>query len=406
MRERQSASTVLSRRGLLKGLGAAAGALAISPLALRLASGAPATAISLGVLLPTSSLYPRLAASLLDGLNLAFVGAGPAVQLLPVEYGTLPSAAVAAGRRLIVEHGVDLLIGVISQPAIAQLQPLLHARRVPLLVTTAGANLLRHEPDPYIFHNTLGAWQASHAAGAWAAATLGPRIVSIASFHESGYDTLGAFGAGVASGGGTIVARHVTHAPGTSSDLTAVLRAVGAARPDALYAAYSGEQAAAFLQAYAESGLAAHTPLLGSPFLVAAPAPAGLRVLSPLGWSARLDPAANLAFEARLAAVGRAPDPFVVLGYESGLLIEAARAAPTSLAAALPGATVSGPRGPLRIERDGHVTRAPLTMRSFSWRGGAPVEGEAIPLAYPSSAAIAAMAATPKTGWLTAYLCL
>lgn len=402
----------LSRRDLLKLAGAATGAMTLGPLMVRLSGSAAAESLTVGVLLPESSLYPRLAANLLAGLSLALAQAKQPIRLLPVEYGVRPSAAAEAARRLILDQGARLLVGTLSQPAISQIQPLLNERATPLIATTAGANLLRHEPSPYIFHNTLGAWQAAYAAGTWAAANLGRRAVTAASFYESGYDTLGAFVSGFEAAGGTVVAGHVSHMPTDNGGLAPLMRAMTQSRPDLVYAAYSGEAGAEFLRAYADSGLAGRVPLVGSAFLAASPPPAGISLYSPLSWSAGLDKPANSAFQSAFAtANGRSADAFAALGYDTGLLI--AQAIDSShfrgdngLATTLPNSSVDGPRGPVTISRANHAAESSLYLRAISSRASQPHEQIAAALALPDSSAATALKAGLKTGWLNAYLCV
>lgn len=410
MRSEPIAATMLTRRTLLKAAAAASGALLAAPLALP-GLAAPDGALRVGLLLPRSSLYPQLGAGLLSGLKLALDAAGPPARVLIAEYGTLPSAAAAAGRRLVEEQGAQILVGTLSSAALGQLRPLLEARRVPLIAATAGANVARAaDQGPYIFRHTLGLWQASQLSGAWAAANLGRRAFVAASFHDSGYDALDAFRVGFEQGGGRLLGSRVTHLPGDDG-LGRLMAAISAAAPDLVYAAYAGPQAAAFLRAYAEAGLQARVPLVGSGlFGLGQPAPAGQAVLSGLGWSPDLDSLPARQLRAALAAQAADPAaPFAALGYDAGLLIaQAAGAAPAGapLREALAGAAVLGARGPLSAAAGSFA--APLYLRETRWAGGAPHARTLAEL--PASPALAAHAAARqadlKTGWTNAYLCV
>jgi branched-chain amino acid transport system substrate-binding protein len=404
-------SSALSRRGLFKAAGALAGALALGPLTLRLGAAGRGEALTVGLLLPRSSLYPQLGASLLAGLGLAAAHGRP-LRLLAEEYGTLPSAAAAAATRLVEQRGAQLLVGPFSTTSLGLLRPLLEARQVPLIATTAGANLPREAaPSPYIFRHTLGLWQGSLAAGAWAAANLGRRAFIAASAHDGGFDAVDAFQLGFEQAGGEVVATQLSHRPGASAGLPELMTAIAAARPSLVYAAYAGAQADEFLHAFADAGLAGQIPLVGAGLLAdgAAPAAAVPEITSALSWSPALATPAALALRAELPqAMGQPADAFAALGYDTGLLIAAGSGAGRELRDSLARASVVGARGALSVDPRTGVVASPLYLSATRWDGAA--RHDALAAELPLTSALVERAApllsALKTGWLNAYLCI
>lgn len=401
----------ISRRSFIQATGALIGALAIGSLTGQVADDARPR---VGLIVPESQIYPQLALSLVSGLQLGLRAAGaPPVRLMVESYDGRPSTAAAAGRRLLADANVDLLVGAISQPAARLLHPLIADRRTPLIAATMGANPIRTSSEhPYVFQHTLNYWEASFAAGAWAAAELGRRAYVSMSFYESGFGAPGAFIAGFESAGGTVVGQAITHSPAAPDDLPGLMRAIGQARPDLIYAAYSGAPATDFLQALADAHIAA--PLVGSAFLDTGRGPAGVTIFSPLSWAPGLDSDANRQFHsAYRRQAGHGADPFALLGYDTARLITAALgqsdpADRAGLLAGLGSAAYHSPRGAIAMDPRTHSAPSGRFMRQISFRHSLPLDGAAIAIApAPQIAAYAAACRTaPATGWLSPYMAL
>jgi branched-chain amino acid transport system substrate-binding protein len=379
----------------------------------------------IGVVLPESQVYPTLGASLLAGLQLAFAERGNSagdrpIELLPKMYGERISGATKQARALILDHEVDLLVGVISSAATAPVQDLLQERRVPLIVTNVGANVVRpYGQSPYIFRNSLNHWQANWATGAWAADRIGKTAFIASSFYESGYDTAHMFERGLAHAGGRVVGRYVTHRPRETDIFTPMLAAIKQADPDLVYAAYSGPQALAFMHAYAGADLAGRVPLVGSGFLfdeslLQQHDQAALHGISGSAWVPELDTPENAAFtSAYQAATGRPASPFAVLGYEAARMISAAVDATPGHAHAndqlldpLRTRQLRGPRGDLVINQQTQSGSTPVYIREVRRHQGLSTNVviaklDSIPGLDEEAAAIRGSA---KSGWLNAYL--
>ena len=382
------------------------------------------TPLDVLVLLPRSSLYPSAGAGLLAGMRLYLehAGGGP----LRLRAHRLETGSVLVGQqveRLLQQSGARVVVGMLNTRIAAQLQGVLDAARAVFVNTSVGENMQRAgDVRPNIFHISLAQWQANWALGEHAARTLGRKAWLATSFYESGYDALHAFRLGFEEGGGAVVGTSISHLPSRAPDarrLEETVAQITAARPDVVFAGYSGPAAAEFLHAYHDSPLHGRTPLAGSSFLMEARflveegTPAAAAV-SGLGWdeaSVRQDaPAFCAAYETR---TGCSVDPFATLGFEAADLICQAIDASggdfrraVDLRPALASAVLSSPRGHVTMDSRTHTTLAPLYLRQLRWEAGA-MHSVAIGTRAPISEQdprVEQWRASHKTGWLNAYL--
>jgi branched-chain amino acid transport system substrate-binding protein len=376
------------------------------------------TSLRIGVLAPTGGQYPDAARSLVDGVRLRLAQAAPelratvVVEEVPLGFG----GASAASTRLLEGGRVDLVIGGVTAPAARQLAPLFEAHEVPLLLANLGAHVVPPgDQSPYVLHHGLHYWQSSFAFGAWAARRIGRKGFVAAPLADSGYDTIYAFRRGLESAGGSVAGVHVTHAGGRDAGLDELRAAIRAAQPDFVYGLYSGAPAGEFLRAYRADPALRRIPLAGGGLMVedfALPrlGQGALGVRSALPWANTLASGANAAFAAAYRSrTGRAPDVFALLGYEAALLAATgvARArkqalAPRQLLRALAGASITGPRGTLRVDRDAHTVEGPVYIRETR-RVGTRLANVKLALAGPVPR-VAELDTPLASGYLNEYL--
>jgi branched-chain amino acid transport system substrate-binding protein len=241
-----------------------------------------------------------------------------------------------------------------------------------------------------------------------------------ASFHESGYDAHYAFRHGFEAAGGNIVENRITHMHAHSGDLLHVIAAVRQARPDFVYASYSGRPAIDFVKAYASSGLNEKVPLIGSGFLaedtyLPALGDAALGIKTCMPWAPSLDTDQNRAFVAAYRQQsGRSPDIFAVLGYDSArLLVEILQRAgwepnrSERLQQTFRSVECDSPRGRLRMHAQTSSTSGPLYLREVVRRDGV-LRNEVIAELDRTNEReqfIEPMRLSLNTGWLNPYLC-
>lgn len=405
----------LSRRSFLQSVAASGAAFVATPRLPAFIGFSPGSNSShrAGLLMPAFKSHPQVGASFLDGfaLYLAQQPALRAMQMFAASTGSQAGITEEEVTKFCEEAGLEIVVSMANPSSATAVGAALWKAGVPLLVSHAGANRLDAR-EPSLFYNSLGYWQASYRAGAWAAQRLGRKAVVVSSFYESGYDALYAFEQGLTKEGGRVRAHFVTHVPGRSLSMAALMAQIADAGADFVYAHSSGAAAADFMTAFSSSRRTRNMPLFGSTFLLEeaaqGPPPATVRNLYSAGsWSPLLQSAQNEAFQqAFWARYRRAADSFAVLGYDTaGLIAEAARLAQAqglSLAAALRQTTVDGPRGRLAIDGATQAALPPLYLRQWTWQDGA--YQSAVVEALPPVAETAARNAAPRSGWIHPYL--
>lgn len=367
-----------------------------------------------GLLLPGNAAsdqrpYASAAVRYERGLRAGFSAARRPLDLLTAAGCDTPTQAAHTARAFL-DDGVQLVIWLSDSPVNAGLRELFAEYGAVLLMSGAGANLPRQSDDsPFIYYHSLGLWQSAWALGSWAAGKLGKRAFLLSSLYDAGFDTLFALQMGFESAGGELLNRAVTGL--VAGDLQPALQRAAQSGADFIAAFYQGEEAAAFLRAYAQSGL--KLPLVGPGFLTETDAPASLpAVYSALGWGSGISTAAAWAFNSALPRLGGGePSALSLLGYEAAGLLDAALSkvetgAASRLNAALDGLRFSGPRGEVICVPGSGIFCAPVYLRQL--RAGANGSENAVLNALQgpslSDERVLALRAGQKTGWTQPYL--
>lgn len=380
--------------------------------------------LTIGVLLPRSSIYPLFGQSLLAGLQLYIEQAGGRIagrsaRLVVEEMGVGLRQAEMKSRQLLEFGNVDLVVGPLNPGLAPHLQDLLRTNKKILVATNVGANLpRRNEFSPYIFYNTLGYWQSSWLMGHWAAGNLGRRGLMAVSTYDSGYDTPYAFRYGFLAGGGQRIDTHRETLAADDDRFEGLIDQIRRTEPDFVYGLYHGEPAAALQNAYGRSRVS-HVPLLG-PSLMANPIPFSVggptagNIKTAFSWSRDLNYPANQSFaETYAAKTGRQPDALAVLGYETGQLIGQAvetndgdTGDPMALRSALLATELESLRGNLVIDPVTQTFQPPIYLQDTKRQSNGHVKEPVEPL-KPSPRVknyVDAVSQSLRTGWMNAYL--
>jgi branched-chain amino acid transport system substrate-binding protein len=262
--------------------------------------------------------------------------------------------------------------------------------------------------------------KANWVLGDWSARNLGKKAFVASSFYESGYDALYAYNLGYEKAGGQIVQTRVSNLPTDGKDFDSLIQSIKKCKPDLVFAAYSGEEAAEFVQAYHQAELDHRIPLLGSAFMVDETqlprlGSGALGIKSCFPWSASLNQQVNRDFyTAYKKNYGTAPDSFAVLGYETAQLIAYAinkiqgdLSKTNGLRNNLIKAKINSPRGELQQDATTHSISSPLYLREVHTNGNGlknevfdtirSIDNQNL-IACDSDSEI-------RTGWLNPYLC-
>jgi branched-chain amino acid transport system substrate-binding protein len=424
----------ITRRSFLKTVGAAAtaGLLSACNPAARLdhalrsvaRSGPP---LDVGVLLPRSTIYPQLGEQMLAGMRLRFEQdenqvAGRPVRLLAEDIGFGQSLIEAKAQKLLNADRATLVVGAANSNLARALHKTLYDNQRFLVLANVGANIPRRaEQSPFLFQHSLSHWQANWALGDWAGHSQGRRGFMALSFYDSGYDAPYAFRAGFERVGGEVVGTGLSHVPPAQATFGPLFAQIDDARPDFVYASYSGPLAVDFVRAYADSGFAGRIPLIGSAFLVdeailPAQGTTALGIRTAFPWVTGMDGAMYESFAAaRGEQPDQMPDAFTMLGFETAdLIVGAAGAVDGDLdqidqfRAAMRHAEIASPRGRLLMNPETQHTLSPIFLREVRRRGT--LSGNVVISRLGTGAEddpqIQSLQSKPRTGWLNTYLCV
>jgi branched-chain amino acid transport system substrate-binding protein len=338
------------------------------------------------------------------------------IAVVSADVGSCCGKSLSQAEALLRTQKIDLMVGMVNPSVASSLSRLLEASKTPFIATGLGENLARNsESSSYIFHHTLGMWEANHSLGKWAATSLGSTAILASSFYDSGYDTLYAFRMGFEAGGGQVLSTHVTHRPASDDGLATLVADIKQSKPAVVFGSYYGQTAVDLLNAYARAGLSRSVPLLGTAFLVdqaviKSVGSAAAGVTTALPWSANLDTGENQAFmTAYQNKTGKSPDAFAALGYETAGLIAATidRAGGGSLRDSLAAASFTGPRGAVVMNGATQMTTGSHYLQQARQQGinvrTAVLAG--LPASAEGDGQVAALRDSIKTGWMSSYLC-
>ena len=248
-------ATVQRRQVVKAGLGLM-GLAASSRFSFSLAQQDP---IRIGVVLSYSGPYARLGREITRGMELyldkvGYQAGGRRIQLLREDEEADPAVAVRKVRKLVEQDRVDLLSGIILSSSAYGIRDYVHERQIPLVVANAQANgITRERRSPYIFRTSISAWQQHYPMGPWVAQNAGKRVFLLALDYAFGREATAAFKEGFLQAGGEPVAELYT--PLGSTDYSAVISRIAAARPEAVHAVLSGSDAVIFLRQFSQFGL-------------------------------------------------------------------------------------------------------------------------------------------------------
>ncbi len=388
----------LTRRDFLKvagaaGVAAGAGPLlaaCATPVAGPAATSTPLPPFKLGLLVPYSDIYAVLGESITDAMKMFFDGigntaGGRTIQIIAEDEGTQPEPALEKARKLIEQDRVDMVAGIVSSGVANALRDYFDESQKILIIANAGANALtRDRKSKYIFRTSFSNWQPNWPLGSWAYENVGRRAFISVPDYAAGHDMENAFlNSYLAAGGQVVGTPQYTPFP-NMGDPAPFITEIQAAKPDLVFAFYSGGAAVNFVKAYGDFGLTGQIPFVCAGFAVEedvlpAQGQAALGAKSGLHWALLLDNPENKAFTAAYKErTGKEANTFAVQGYDTAHVIADALNAvqgDTSntdrVIDAIAGVTFKGPRGAFKFDTVTHNIVQHIYIRDVQEVGGA-----------------------------------
>jgi branched-chain amino acid transport system substrate-binding protein len=324
----------LDRRQLLRMFGAAAvlgasaaAAAACDPGPAASAAGKPnGRVVRIGLVTPALGDYAKIGDDIQKGFRL-YLGmngglfGGSTVDLRTAEEGPTPAAATAAVKNLL-DDGVVAIAGIANPAALPAVAPMMLDAKVPLVCSNACPGTLVN-PD-FLWRASSMEGEAGLSLAAYARSE-GPTAYLFYEDTMSAREEVAAFRAAFTDAGGRIVG----DVPGKVA-FASRLATAKAAQPSVVYAGHTGQDAAAFLDAYRTAGIPAK--LIGPGTLTETADLSKLpelpkNVYTSMFYAADLDNAPNRVFVASYhKTYGVAPSSFAAAAYDSAFMLDHALA--------------------------------------------------------------------------------
>lgn len=346
-------------------------------------TGAASTGANLkvGMVIPLSGVFAQLGADIIDGMNLYFdslggVVAGRKVELLKEDEENDPQASLRKTNKLIQSDKVDIMAGIVSSAVALALRDVVDQAKMILVIANAGANALTGARfSKYIFRTSFSNGQVPWPLGTWAYSNVGKKIFVTAPDYSAGRESADAFKNTFTKAGGQIAGE--LYPPfGKTNDYAPFLTQIQQAKPDAVYAFYSGTEAINFVKQYDQFGLKKAIPMIGPGFIVeedvlAAQGASAIGVKSSLHYALSLDTPENKKFVSDFTAkYKRNPSTFAMQGYDTARFIaEGVKAVngdtsnKDNLIKALEGVSFTSPRGSFELDPTNHGLTQNIYLR-------------------------------------------
>ena len=357
----------IKRRTVLKGLGATAGATALSMPAI--AQGA---AFKIGLMTVKTGPLAQGGIQMEQGLvtflkEKGYALGGRKIELVVADTGGNPAGAKTKAQELVERDRVNVILGPLAAFELLAITDYVRQNKTPLVAVAAAEDVTQRAANPFIIRPTATSAQCCHAMGDYAVKELKKtRAATISEDFAFGYEQMSGFQRVFEEGGGKVVKK--LWPPLVTPDYTPFIAQIPK-NADCVFNGFAGSNPVKFMRSYADLGLKDRIPLLAGwtamdDALLRSLGDEAIGVLSAAYYSASAD------FEANKRLVAGLAKDFNVLsgGYAAGMYIggqcvEAALAIAgdkstdgTAFADALHKIDLKDtPRGPFKVDKYGNA---------------------------------------------------
>lgn len=226
--------------------------------------------LTIGLLLPRSDMYPRLAMDFLNGFKHTFQKFEERVEspkLIIESTGTASDAnLVKLAEKMILQENVDITISFCGTNLLEEFVAVFNNYKKPLIhVDLGGAFLKKSYKNPYVLHHTLMLCQSSYLAGKHAANSFGKKGYAIASAYDGGYHLSESFTRGFTSEGGVMDKFYVGPMDYKSESFETITKDIEEIKPDVVFAAFSYKEGQKIYSVLANSEMNGQVPIVCIP---------------------------------------------------------------------------------------------------------------------------------------------
>ena len=150
-----------------------------------------------------------------------------------------PDTAASEAERLILEEGVDILVGCCSSACAMAVQDVAKEYgKIFMVAPAAAAEITGSHFNVYTFRTASTTWHDALTGAKWAVHNLGKKFAFIAPDYSWGYSTVATWTAVIGAEGGSVVA--VEYVPLGTTDFTPYLQRIRDKHPDVLVPVWAG----------------------------------------------------------------------------------------------------------------------------------------------------------------------
>lgn len=216
--------------------------------------------LKIGILLPKSDMFPRLAIDFLNGFKLSFNQSDahnyvPKFIIESVGNAT-DSSLLQRVERMLLQEETDVIVCFCSYFMLDSLVTIANSYRKPIVHVTLGARVLKPtHHSPYVLHVSLNLCQTSYLSGKYAAEQFGKKAALLSSFYDGGYQLTESFFQGFTDHQGEIVYNYVSPMDYKSETFDAMIEGLKQTNPEVLFSIFSYKEGNKVLVKLAQSGL-------------------------------------------------------------------------------------------------------------------------------------------------------
>jgi branched-chain amino acid transport system substrate-binding protein len=218
--------------------------------------------IKIGYLAPYVGVFAKFGSDLRDGFKLYLeeVGnkvAGRQIVFIDEDDEGKPEVGLVKAKKLVEKDRVNILAGIISSGVAYAVRDYVTEKKIPLVITNAGATKLTQEQrSPFIFRTSFANGQQDRAGGWYAYAKMGARkVIMIGSDYAAGHEKGDGFKKTFTFMGGEIIEE--IYPPLGTNDFAPYLAKIAnyVGKVDRTWAFFAGSDAIRFVNQYEEYGL-------------------------------------------------------------------------------------------------------------------------------------------------------
>ncbi len=375
--------------------------------------------LKIGVLLPKSDMFPRLAIDFMNGLKLAFnqnENQNKVPKFLFESVGNATDSSLLERiERMFLQEEAEVIVSFCSYFMLNQLITIANSYRKPIIHMTLGARVLKSTHlSPYVLHMSLNLCQTSYLSGQYAAESFGKKGALLSSFYDGGYQLAASFFEGFTDHGGQIVYNYVSPMDYKSETFDTMIEGLKATQPDVLFPIFSYKEGNKVVTKLAQSGLDS-IPTVAIPLMTDESNEVELQLpdnfYSIASWAFGEDTKSMEDFnKSYLGKYAESPNIFCLLGNEVGLILvhclQNESSIPAQVGTFFSNKTLSTPRGELRFSK--YNESIPQYFKIRKLEGTVGKYQNAVQEVLDSSFSdiiYNKMEELPYTGWKNPYIC-